>query len=125
MQNYQPAERATDLDASALFRGGEGALLDEGYLIAERDETAHRLVTEARTLAGAGTSKDKFRYAFTLSIDDGRIRLELRCAHETDAELAACAEAPSRVVRQQDRILSRVLQEAADGVTPPSSADAP
>lgn len=125
MQNYQPAERATDLDVSALFRGGEGALLDEGYLIAERDDATLRLVTEARTLAGAGTSKDKFRYAFTLSIDDGRVRLELRCAHEADAELATCAEAPSRIVRQQDRILSRLLEEAADSVAEPPSTGAP
>lgn len=32
MQNYQPAERATDLDVSALFRGGEGALFPSRLL---------------------------------------------------------------------------------------------
>ncbi len=109
---YSPAERSSEASMDRLYRAGEGALLEHGYLIAVRDPENGRLETEPRTLAGSGMSGNKFRYAWTLEVGDGRVALSLRCAQEPDAELSPCAEAPERIVNEQPRILDHVLEEA-------------
>jgi hypothetical protein len=113
MAPYSPAERRTELAPEKLYAAAEGALLDGGYLIKERDPAGHRLETEPRTLLGSEIDKDKYRYWWIVETGGGTLKLRLSCQHVEGDETEDCGdERPEKLVREQDELLDAIVGEA-------------
>jgi hypothetical protein len=108
---YTPLDEKTDIDSKKLYDAAEGVLQDQGFSIATRDEAAHRLKTEDRTMLGSQIANDKYKYAFVVETGDGKLHLQLSCRVAGSNEDCG-KEVPEKMVKDQRRIADAILAEA-------------
>lgn len=109
---YAPLDEKTDLDSKKLYDAAEGVLQDQGFSIATRDEGAHRLKTEERTMLGSQIANDKYKYSFVVETGDGKLHMQLSCKVAGSNEDCG-KEVPEKMVKDQRHIADAILAEAA------------
>jgi hypothetical protein len=111
---YKPLELKTAIDEQKLYAATEGTLLDRGYLFQKRDEAAHHMLTQPRTLTGSQTTDTKFKYVWVVDTAGGALKIQLMCQETSaTAEPVRCApEVPEKIVQEQRAIADQALREA-------------
>jgi hypothetical protein len=113
MAPYSPVQKETNVSPQKLYAAAEGALLDQGYLIAKRDPDGLRLETEKRALLGSEITKDKYEYVWIVETAGGTLKIRLECRLSSERAGEECGdERPEKLVKQQQRLVDQILSEA-------------
>ncbi len=116
MAPYTPLDQSTELDKGKLLEAAEGTLLDRGYLVADKDAAAGKIVTKERTMLGSQIAQEKFKYVWTVEVGGGHVKIQIGCKQAKAEEISSCGdEVPEKLVKEQQEIADQIVREAEGG----------